>query len=123
MSQNFLSESKVGPAPLNSYWTPLKVASHHIENKRIGTSKKLPRKSSRSKANGVTLSTLTPTFSPDRLYFHEDSPLHQEGLSSKCVEEAGQFLEKLGEQMQIDLSKIMHGPCDYDDSLSIDSEL
>ena len=62
--------------------------------------------------------------SRDGIYFQQDPPLHQEDLSSKCVEEAGQFIEKLGEQMQIDLSKIMHAPSyDYDDSLSIDSEL
>jgi hypothetical protein len=62
---------------------------------------------------------------------HEDFPQQevqdhfpqQEDLSSTCVGEAGEIIDKLEEQMKIDFQMMLQGACNNDDILSTDSEL
>jgi hypothetical protein len=64
-------------------------------------------------------------------HVHEDFPQQevqddfpqQEDLSSTCVGEAGEIIDKLEEQMKIDFKMMLQGACNNDDSLSTDSEL
>jgi hypothetical protein len=60
-----------------------------------------------------------PGHFPDEQFVPEDSPLHQEDLSSKCVGEVSQVIDELEEAIQHDFSTFY----DHHDDGSIDADL
>jgi hypothetical protein len=113
---SLLPRNMIGPEPSNRFWTPTNLGWEDRE--RISSSVRRLKTLS-SESDGVILSILSRTFG-----LGNDFAIHQEqeDLSSKCVEEAGEFIDELADQIKLDFSTFARHSYE-DDNGSIDSDL